>query len=79
MKNPIFTALLTLFIAACDNGLSVDMAAEHAENRGLDAAVQVFGNGRVRFRQSPAGIGTADRKYGSRNNGPKNRTYHFFG
>ena len=25
MKNPIFTALLTLFIAACDNGLSVDM------------------------------------------------------
>lgn len=25
MKNPIFTALLILFIAACDNGLSVDM------------------------------------------------------
>ena len=31
MKNPIFTALLTLFIAACDNGLSVDMAA-HPKN-----------------------------------------------
>ena len=27
MKKPIFTALLTLFIAACDNGLSVDMTA----------------------------------------------------
>ena len=27
MKNPIFTALLTLFITACDNGLSVDMTA----------------------------------------------------
>ena len=25
MKNPIFTVLLTLFITACDNGLSVDM------------------------------------------------------
>ena len=25
MKRPIFTALLTLFITACDNGLSVDM------------------------------------------------------
>lgn len=41
MKNPIFTALLTLFIAACDNGLSVDMTVRPKNENPSNKSVSV--------------------------------------
>ena len=41
MKNPIFTALLTLFITACDNGLSVDMTARPKDENSSNNTVSV--------------------------------------
>lgn len=41
MKNPIFTALLTLFIAACDNGLSVDMTVRPKNESSSSNSVSV--------------------------------------
>ena len=41
MKNPIFTALLTLFITACDNGLSVNMTVRPKDENPSSNAVSV--------------------------------------
>lgn len=41
MKNPIFTALLTLFIAACDNGLSVDITVRPKDESQSSNSVSV--------------------------------------
>lgn len=41
MKRPICTALLTLFIAACDNGLSVDMTVRPKDENPSSNSVSV--------------------------------------
>lgn len=41
MTRPIFTTLLTLFIAACDNGLSVDMTIRPKDENPSSHSVSV--------------------------------------
>ena len=80
MTRPIFTTLLTLFIAACDNGLSVDMAARPKNESSSSNSASSVSVDPVKQSATPhTSVDATDRKYGTRSNGSKNRTYHFFG